>query len=256
MANWQRHKRIAAVAPLRAGDSRSQPRDARGGSFPAVFIVFKRDRRSRMKLVVDNLSCARGRRVVLERVGFAAAAGESVLLSGANGSGKTTLLRTLAGFMTPQSGAAWLEGGPEGFGLDECCHYVGHLNGIKAGFSVDENLAFLAAYLGGDGLAAIDEAAYAFDLEPLRHVPAGFLSAGQKRRLGLARLVLAWRPVWLLDEPTVSLDVASQGLLADAVRAHAASGGIIVAASHVPLGVAFSRTLRLAGGHAEVEESA
>jgi heme exporter protein A len=209
-----------------------------------------------MKLVVENLSCARGRRLVLEGVSFAAADGESVLLSGANGSGKTTLLRTLAGFMTPHSGAARLEGGPEGFGLDECCHYVGHLNGIKAGFTVDENLAFLAAYLGCGGLEAIDEAAYAFDLEPLRHVPAGFLSAGQKRRLGLARLVLAWRPVWLLDEPTVSLDVASQGLLADAVRAHAQLGGIIVAASHVPLGVAFSRTLRLAGGRAEVEEAA
>jgi len=209
-----------------------------------------------MKLSVQNLSCARGSRTVLAGVSFSAAAGQSVLLSGANGSGKTTLLRTLAGFIRPQSGAARLDGGPDGFGLDECCHYVGHLNGIKAGFTVDENLAFLAAYLGGDGLKAVDEAAYAFDLEPLRHAPAGFLSAGQKRRLGLARLVLAWRPVWLLDEPTVSLDVASQGLLADAVRAHAQTGGIIVAASHVPLGVAFSRTLRLAGGHAEVEEAA
>jgi len=209
-----------------------------------------------MKLSVQNLSCARGSRTVLAGVSFSAAAGQSVLLSGANGSGKTTLLRTLAGFIRPQSGAARLDGGPDGFGLDECCHYVGHLNGIKAGFTVDENLAFLAAYLGGDGLKAVDEAAYAFDLEPLRHAPASFLSAGQKRRLGLARLVLAWRPVWLLDEPTVSLDVASQGLLADAVRAHAQTGGIIVAASHVPLGVAFSRTLRLAGGHAEVEEAA
>jgi len=209
-----------------------------------------------MKLSVQNLSCARGSRTVLAGVSFSAAAGQSVLLSGANGSGKTTLLRTLAGFIRPQSGAARLDGGPDGFGLDECCHYVGHLNGIKAGFTVDENLAFLAAYMGGDGLKAVDEAAYAFDLEPLRHAPAGFLSAGQKRRLGLARLVLAWRPVWLLDEPTVSLDVASQGLLADAVRAHAQTGGIIVAASHVPLGVAFSRTLRLAGGHAEVEEAA
>ncbi len=209
-----------------------------------------------MKLSVENLFCVRGRRVVLEGVSFSASAGESVLLSGANGSGKTTLLRTLAGFISPQSGAAWLEGGPQGFALDECCHYVGHLNGIKAGFTVDENLAFLAAYLGSNGVKAVDEAAYAFDLEPLRHVPAGFLSAGQKRRLGLARLILAWRPVWLLDEPTVSLDVVSQGLLAEAVRGHAKAGGIIVAASHVPLGVAFSRTLHLAGGQAEVEDAA
>lgn len=207
-----------------------------------------------MKLIVENLACARGARVVLSHVGFTAAAGESVLLAGPNGSGKTTLLRTLAGFMSPHAGAAWLEGAAGD--LDECCHYVGHLNGIKAGFSVDENLAFLAAYLGGDGAEAIDEAAYAFDLEALRHVPAGFLSAGQKRRLSLARLLLTYRPVWLLDEPTVSLDAASQGLLAEAVHAHVTGGGIVVAASHVPLGVAFSRTLRLGGGGARVEEAA
>jgi heme exporter protein A len=209
-----------------------------------------------MRLVVENLRCARGSRVVLEGVDFAVSSGESVLLAGPNGSGKTTLLRTLAGFIGPQTGRARLEDGPEGFGLDECCHYIGHLNGIKAGFTVDENLAFLAAFLGGDGEAAVDAAADAFDLGPLRHVPAGLLSAGQKRRLGLARLVLAWRPVWLLDEPTVSLDVASQALLADAVRGHVAAGGIVIAASHVPLGVAFSRTVRLGAGRAEVEEAA
>jgi len=209
-----------------------------------------------MQVIVENLSCARGSRVVLAGVEFSASSGESVLLAGPNGSGKTTLLRTLAGFIGPQTGGTRLEGGPEGAGLDECCHYVGHLNGIKAGFTVDENLRFLSAYLGGDGLEAIDEAAYALDLEPLRHVPAGLLSAGQKRRLGLARLVLAWRPVWLLDEPTVSLDTASQGLLADAVRGHVEAGGIVIAASHVPLGVEFSSMLRLGGGRAAVEEAA
>jgi len=209
-----------------------------------------------MRLIVENLSCARGTRVILQGVSVIASPGESVLLTGPNGSGKTTLLRTLAGFIAPRTGEARLEGEPHGLGLDESCHYVGHLNGIKAGFSVEENLRFLAAYLGGDVVEAVDAAAYGFDLEPLRHVPAGFLSAGQKRRLGLARLALAYRPVWLLDEPTVSLDTASQGLLADAVRAHAESGGIVVAASHVPLGVAFSRTLRLAGGRAEVEQAA
>jgi heme exporter protein A len=207
-----------------------------------------------MKLIVENLACARGARVVLSHVGFTAAAGESVLLAGPNGSGKTTLLRTLAGFIRPRAGEARLDGAAGE--LDECCHYVGHLNGIKAGFTVDENLGFLASYLGGQGIEAVDTAASAFDLEALRHVPAGFLSAGQKRRLGLARLVLAHRPVWLLDEPTVSLDAASQQLLADAVRAHVTGGGIVVAASHVPLGVAFSRTLRLSAGAANVEEAA
>lgn len=205
-----------------------------------------------MRLIVENLSCARGTRIVLGAVNFAVAAGESVLLAGPNGSGKTTLLRTLAGFILPRAGRVRLEGAPAGFALDESCHYVGHLNGIKAGFTVDENLRFLAAYLGGEP-EAVDRAGAAFDLDALRQVPAGFLSAGQKRRLGLARLALAPRPVWLLDEPTVSLDAASQALLAGAVRAHAAAGGIIIAASHVPLGVAFSCMLRLGGGHARVE---
>ena len=207
-----------------------------------------------MNLSVENLSCARGSRLVLKGVSFTASAGESVLLSGPNGSGKTTLLRTLAGFIDPYAGDARLDGAVGD--LDECCHYVGHLNGIKAGFTVDENLGFLATYLGGQGIEAVDTAASAFDLEALRHVPAGFLSAGQKRRLGLARLVLAHRPVWLLDEPTVSLDVASQELLAKAVRVHVTGGGIVLAASHVPLGVAFSRTLRLGGGGARIEEAA
>jgi len=206
-----------------------------------------------MKLIVENLKCARGARVVLNAVAFTALAGESVLLSGPNGSGKTTLLRTLAGFIAPRAGRARLEGAAGD--LDECCHYVGHLNGIKAGFTVEENLGFLAAYLGGTP-EAIDVAADAFDLDALRHVPAGFLSAGQKRRLGLARLVLAHRPVWLLDEPTVSLDTASQQLLADTVRSHVTGGGIVVAASHVPLGVVFSRTLKLSAGSADVEEAA
>jgi len=209
-----------------------------------------------MRLVVENLSCTRGNRVVLGGVNFAVSAGDSVLLAGPNGSGKTTLLRTLAGFIVPRTGSVRLEGGPDDATLDESCHYVGHLNGIKAGFTVDENLKFLAAYLGEGSVKSLEAAAEAFDLDALRHVPAGFLSAGQKRRLGLARLLLAHRPVWLLDEPTVSLDEASQTLLAEAVRAHAEAGGIVVAASHVPLGVAFSRTLRLAGGQAQVEEAA
>jgi len=207
-----------------------------------------------MRLIVENLSCARGGRVVVGGVNFAVSEGESVLLSGPNGSGKTTLLRTLAGFIAPRAGRVRLDGSGAR-AVDECCHYVGHLNGVKAGFSVDENLSFLAAYLGdGDG-AAVDGAAAAFDLEALRHIPSGMLSAGQKRRLGLARLSLAHRPIWLLDEPTVSLDAASCELLAGAVRAHAASGGIVVAASHVNLGIDFTRILYLGGGRAQVAEA-
>jgi heme exporter protein A len=206
-----------------------------------------------MKLLADNLTCVRGSRAVLSAISFAVNAGETLLLRGANGSGKTTLLRTLAGFITPASGQITLDGLAHMRELSEVCHYVGHLNGIKSGFTVGENLEFLCAFLGNDTAGADDKALAAFDLAQLRHVPAGLLSAGQKRRLGLARLLVAHRPVWLLDEPSVSLDAASQALLAAQVRAHVAGGGIVVAASHVSLGIDFTATLVLSGGRARLE---
>ncbi len=206
-----------------------------------------------MKLLADNVTCVRGSRAVLTAVNFIVNGGEALLLRGANGSGKTTLLRTLAGFITPEGGQIRLADAPRDRELSELCHYVGHLNGIKSGFTVGENLVFLRAFLGNEDAAVIEKALLAFDLAQLRHVPAGLLSAGQKRRLGLARLLVAHRPLWLLDEPSVSLDVASQALLAEQVRAHIDGGGIIVAASHVSLGIDFSATLVLSGGRAVLE---
>lgn len=206
-----------------------------------------------MKLLADNVTCVRGSRAVLTAVNFIVNGGEALLLRGANGSGKTTLLRTLAGFITPEGGQIRLADAPQDRELSELCHYVGHLNGIKSGFTVGENLVFLRAFLGNEDAAVIEKALLAFDLAQLRHVPAGLLSAGQKRRLGLARLLVAHRPLWLLDEPSVSLDVASQALLAEQVRAHIDGGGIIVAASHVSLGIDFSATLVLSGGRAVLE---
>ena len=173
-----------------------------------------------------------------------------MLLTGPNGSGKTTLLRTIAGFLQPESGSVRLEGGDGELDLGQQCHYVGHLSGTKSALTVAANLAFWAEYLGGGDLhlstrERVSAALERFGLEPLADIPAGFLSAGQRRRLGLARILLAKRPVWLLDEPTASLDTASTALLAEVVTAHVAGGGILVAATHLPLGIEGAKYLRL-----------
>ena len=194
--------------------------------------------------MVHDLCVMRGARLILRDVGFEIAAGEALTLTGPNGAGKTTLLRTLAGFLRPLSGTIRLMGGDEDQGVGEQCHYVGHLNGIKPALTVVENLEFFANFLSGTaGMAS--KAAATLGLSDLEDVPAALLSAGQKRRLGLARLLCAERPLWLLDEPAVSLDTASQTVLSAMVRAHLGKGGIVAAATHTPLGWADARTVDL-----------
>jgi heme exporter protein A len=202
-----------------------------------------------MKLVADRLSSIRGGRKLFSELSFAVAAGEALLLLGPNGAGKTTLIRTIAGLLSPAAGAIRIDGGDAERSVGEQCHYVGHLNALKSGLTVEENAAFWCRYLGArrDGL---DVALEAFGLAHLRDIPAAYLSAGQKRRLSLARVLLAQRPVWLLDEPTVSLDSAARTALARAVEGHLAAGGVVVAATHAPLGLPNSRELHL-GGRAE-----
>ena len=199
-----------------------------------------------MPLVVESLSLRRGERLVLERISFRADEGEAVRLTGPNGAGKTTLLRALAGLLAPVEGAIRLDGtaAEADAAVAESCHFVGHLNGVKPSLTVIENVVFWARYLGG-APAEAGSALERFGLGDLTHVPAAYLSAGQRRRLGLARLLVVARPVWLLDEPAVSLDTASQRLLASAVDGHLAGGGIVVAATHQPLGFARERELRL-----------
>lgn len=206
-----------------------------------------------MALHIENLTVSRGGRTILTGLSLSAEAGEAVLLTGANGAGKTTLLRAIAGLLPIVEGAIRLDEGVAeiGEGVGERCHFVGHLNGIKPALTVLENAAFWARYLGGpmDGvLRALEQ----LRMADLATIQAGYLSAGQKRRLGLTRLLVAPRPVWLMDEPAVSLDVASQALLADAVNRHLASGGIVVAATHQPLGFSPVRELRL--GRAAAKE--
>ncbi|WP_417267219.1 heme ABC exporter ATP-binding protein CcmA [Celeribacter baekdonensis] len=179
-----------------------------------------------MKLIsVKNLTVARGGMPVLEGLTFDLSTGEILVLRGPNGAGKTTLLRTLAGLQPPYGGT--VEAAPDAVA------YAAHADGLKSTLTVRENLMFWAGVYGGHD---IEPALRDFNLDSLSERPAGNLSAGQKRRLGLARLMVTHRPVWVLDEPTVSLDVASVALFADAVKAHLASGGAAIIATHIQLG--------------------
>jgi heme exporter protein A len=199
-----------------------------------------------VQLIADKMAVARGERLVVDGVSFRLNAGNVLQLTGPNGAGKTTLLRAVAGFLPLAGGALALTGGAADTPLGEQCHYVGHLNGIKAKLTVAENLAFWASYLGGAVSAArVNAALDAFGLTPLAGISAGYLSAGQKRRAGLARLLVAERPIWLLDEPTVSLDAASTAVLASLIGTHIGNGGLVLAATHIPLGLATVKELRL-----------
>jgi heme exporter protein A len=199
-----------------------------------------------MKLIAEGLTSIRGGRAVYSALSFAVEAGGALILTGPNGAGKTTLIRTLAGLLDPAAGRVRLDPGDPVQSLGEQCHYVGHLNGVKSSMTVEANATFWCGFLGG-ARERVVSALEAFGLAALAEIPAAYLSAGQKRRLGLARLLLAERPLWLLDEPTVSLDTAAQEMLAGAVSAHRARGGMVVAATHMPLGLTDTRELRLGG---------
>ena len=186
-------------------------------------------------LAVENLTVTRGGLAVLEGVSFTLGAGQALVLRGPNGIGKTTLLRTLAGLQPPLAGRVSMP--------PEAMAYAAHADGLKATLSVAENLRFWASVYG---TGPIDGALERMNLRALETRAAMSLSAGQKRRLGLARLLVTGRPVWVLDEPTVSLDAASVALFAEAVRAHLATGGAALIATHIDLGLAEAEVLDLA----------
>ncbi|MEL7166793.1 MAG: heme ABC exporter ATP-binding protein CcmA [Pseudomonadota bacterium] len=179
-----------------------------------------------MTFTVRDLAVGRGGVPLLAGVSFELTAGQALVLRGPNGSGKTTLLRTLAGLQPPLEGTV--------AGAEERIAYAAHADGLKGALSVAENLQFWAAVFGQRDIAPALEA---FDLRELAGRRAAMLSAGQKRRLGLARLMVTGRPIWVLDEPTVSLDTASVARFAQAVRAHLAGGGMAVMATHIDLGI-------------------
>ncbi len=198
-----------------------------------------------MQLSGHGVVCVRGGREVFAGLDFAATSGEAVAVMGRNGSGKTSLLRLIAGLLVPAGGTIVLEGGDAELTLPEQCHYLGHRDALKPALSVAENLSFWADFLGGERCDAVESLA-TVGLDHATHLPAGFLSAGQRRRLSLARLLTVRRPVWLLDEPTTALDVAGQDMFGGLMREHLGRGGMIIAATHAPLGID-SRELRIGG---------
>jgi heme exporter protein A len=200
-----------------------------------------------MQLSAENLTCERGGRLVFRRVSFRLAGGEALLVTGRNGAGKSSLLRMIAGLVRIAAGRLVLEGGDAEAAIGEQAHYLGHLDALKPALSVAENLAFWAEFLGGRA-ADVEAALEAVDLAPLAELPAAYLSAGQRRRLSIARLAAVKRPLWLLDEPTSALDVASQERLVDLMRQHLAGGGLIVAATHGAIGLEEARELRMGAG--------
>jgi heme exporter protein A len=185
-----------------------------------------------MMLTVTDLSIARGGIPVLEGLNLRLGAGQAMVLRGPNGIGKTTLLRTIAGLQPPLSGMVEV--------TPESLVYAGHADGIKPTLTVTENLSFWAQAFGNHDISAAMDA---FALGPLAARPAGALSAGQKRRLGLARLLVTGRAIWVLDEPTVSLDTDAVAMFAAAVRAHLAHGGTALIATHIDLGLSEAQVL-------------
>jgi heme exporter protein A len=182
--------------------------------------------------------------MVVTQLTFSVDGGEALVLTGPNGAGKTTLIRSIAGLLRPADGQIRLEGAQPERTPSEECQYVGHLNGVKASLTVEENATFWSRYLGG-APADIGSALATFGLAGARDVPAGYLSAGQRRRLSLARLVAVNRPIWLLDEPTSTLDREAQQCLAKLMAEHLALGGMILAATHGPVGLENAKELRL-----------
>jgi heme exporter protein A len=200
-----------------------------------------------MKLVGEQLTCIRGERTVFSNVGFSLTAGEMLVLKGANGAGKTSLLRLIAGLGEPAGGRLHLEGGHAELSIAQQCHFVAHQNAIKPSLTVRENLEFWAGFLAG---AHVDDALEAFNLTPLSSYAAALLSAGQSRRLNLARLIVAPRVLWLLDEPTVGLDAASTEALRNRMHTHLERGGMIIATTHVDLGMPQASTFDFANQEA------
>ncbi len=196
-----------------------------------------------LTLSASALACQRGGRTVFRGLDFSVAAGETLLVTGRNGAGKSSLLRMIAGLIRIAEGRLVLAGGDDESSIGEQAHYLGHSDAQKPSLTVQENLAFWTAWLGGSGQPL--EALATVGLDTLASLPAAYLSAGQKRRLSIARLIAVERPLWLLDEPTSALDTASQEILLDLMRAHVRRGGILVAATHLPLGLDRARELRL-----------
>jgi heme exporter protein A len=196
-----------------------------------------------LRLHVDNLACRRAGRHVFSGVSFTLGAGEALLVTGRNGAGKSTLLGALAGLLGHETGTVRADGVGDRT-LPECLHLVAHRDALKNALTVAENLRFAAALLGSPGLSP-EEALAHVGLASASALPVAFLSAGQRRRVALARLLVSRRPLWLLDEPLTALDAGSQARLLDLLRQHLSMGGLLLAATHAALPLPGARELRL-----------
>ena len=201
-----------------------------------------------MRLSAVDLACHRGGRDVFAGLSFAVASGEVLTVTGRNGAGKSSLLRTIVGLVRLAHGKLILEGGDPELTIAEQAHYLGHQDALKPSLTVAENLRFWAGFLGTQA-ADIHPALAAVGLDELAELPAAYLSAGQRRRLSIARLVAVKRPIWLLDEPTSTLDTSAQDRFAGLMQAHLAGGGLILAATHGAIGLETARELRLGGAN-------
>jgi heme exporter protein A len=207
-----------------------------------------------MRLLGSDLACFRGGRQVFAGLSFTVAAGNALVVLGPNGVGKSSLLRLVAGLVARTGGALSLEGGNPELTIGEQAHYLGHLDALKPSLTVEENLTFWSRFLGGGedaqapaAQASLQTALAAVGLDGIAQLPAAYLSAGQRRRLSIARLIAVKRPIWLLDEPTAALDTAAQAHLAGFMAQHLAGGGLILAAAHGPIGLQAAQELRLGG---------
>lgn len=198
-----------------------------------------------MKLIASNISVMRGEDLIIENVSFEVGNNEALMIRGANGSGKSTLLRAIAGLLPLEAGSLSIEDKDNEFRgakPTELCHYLGHENAMKPAMSVGENLKFWQEFAGQPHLE-IDEAMEMVGLDGLQDVPFAHLSTGQRRRISIARLLVSYRPIWLLDEPTAGLDASSEKQFADLMKAHLDDDGMIIAATHIPLGLENTKEL-------------
>ncbi|MCD4510626.1 heme ABC exporter ATP-binding protein CcmA [Brucella pseudogrignonensis] len=198
-----------------------------------------------MRLGAENLAGERGGETIFAGLSFEVSSGEALIVTGPNGSGKSTLLRIICGLLAPEAGKIELLEDRAALPVRAACHYLGHQNAMKPALSVRENLLFWQKF-NGSVRFDIDEALEAVDLPGVEHLPFGYLSTGQKRRVSIAKLLISHRPLWIVDEPTAGLDKASEARFAELMRDHMRDGGMVIAATHIPLGLEGVRTLDMA----------
>jgi heme exporter protein A len=205
-----------------------------------------------MHLSAENLAARRGEDLIFVSISFNLTAGKALVLTGPNGAGKSTLLRVVAGLLAPEKGrVAFIDNkGGSDRRPGEVSHYLGHRNAMKNELTVAENLAFWKQFLGDDeggSAMSIKDAADAVGLGSISHLPFGYLSAGQQRRMAFAKFLVAQRPVWILDEPTAALDSAAELVLTELISRHQKDGGLVLAATHQPLGLENAQEMKMTG---------